>query len=59
MCGFHTNPWALSDQDPDTKVDYFKVTHKIKEEVTQPSILVGGTLKDYQVRRRTAQTLSC
>lgn len=52
---FHTKYWGLSGQDPDTKIDYFKVTHKIKEEVTQPSILVGGTLKDYQVRRKKAQ----
>ncbi|KAI8093601.1 SNF2 family N-terminal domain-containing protein [Halteromyces radiatus] len=43
------------DEDEDengavTKVDYFKVTHRIKEEVSQPSILVGGTLKDYQIK---------
>ncbi|CAO3640243.1 unnamed protein product [Cunninghamella blakesleeana] len=36
--------------DPDTKLDYFKVTHKIKEEVSQPKILLGGTLKDYQIK---------
>ncbi|ORZ23429.1 SNF2 family N-terminal domain-domain-containing protein [Absidia repens] len=39
-----------SEVDPDTKIDYFKVTHKIKEEVSQPSILVGGTLKEYQIK---------
>ncbi|KAF7731676.1 hypothetical protein EC973_008847 [Apophysomyces ossiformis] len=43
------------DDDPDTaesdgKVDYFQVTHRIREEVSQPSILVGGTLKEYQVK---------
>lgn len=33
------------------KVDYYEVAHKIKEEVkAQASILVGGTLKDYQVK---------
>ncbi|TID18140.1 hypothetical protein CANINC_003881, partial [Pichia inconspicua] len=33
------------------KVDYYDVAHKIKEPVTaQPSILVGGTLKEYQVK---------
>ncbi|KAI9007483.1 SNF2 family N-terminal domain-containing protein [Phycomyces nitens] len=32
------------------KVDYFQVTHRIKEEVCQPSILVGGKLKDYQIK---------
>ncbi|ORX58680.1 hypothetical protein DM01DRAFT_1361823 [Hesseltinella vesiculosa] len=36
--------------DPDTKLDYFKVTHRVKEEVQQPSILVGGKLKDYQIK---------
>ena len=31
--------------------DYYHVAHKIKEKVTQqPSILVGGTLKEYQIR---------
>ena len=33
------------------KVDYYAVAHKIKEEVNiQPSILVGGTLKEYQIK---------
>ncbi|EAU30536.1 SNF2-family ATP dependent chromatin remodeling factor snf21 [Aspergillus terreus NIH2624] len=33
------------------KVDYYAVAHRIKEEITeQPSILVGGTLKEYQIR---------
>ena len=33
------------------KVDYYEVAHRIKEEVTQQaSILVGGTLKDYQLK---------
>lgn len=33
------------------KVDYYEVAHRIKEEVTaQASILVGGTLKEYQVK---------
>ncbi|KAI7865257.1 SNF2 family N-terminal domain-containing protein [Spinellus fusiger] len=36
--------------DPETKVDYFQVTHKVKEEVCQPTMLVGGTLKEYQVK---------
>lgn len=39
-----------TDDDPASKIDYFKVTHRIKEEVSQPSILIGGTLKEYQVR---------
>ncbi|KKK13419.1 chromatin structure-remodeling complex subunit snf2 [Aspergillus ochraceoroseus] len=33
------------------KIDYYAVAHRIKEEVTeQPAILVGGTLKEYQMR---------
>ncbi|KAJ9061306.1 ATP-dependent DNA helicase Snf21 [Entomophthora muscae] len=31
--------------------DYYSIAHRIKEEITvQPSILVGGTLKDYQLK---------
>lgn len=37
--------------EEDKKVDYYAVAHRIKEEITvQPSILVGGTLKEYQIR---------
>lgn len=33
------------------KIDYYAVAHRIKEEITkQPSILVGGTLKEYQIK---------
>lgn len=33
------------------KIDYYAVAHRIKEDVTvQPSILVGGTLKEYQLK---------
>ncbi|CAG8762398.1 4192_t:CDS:2, partial [Racocetra persica] len=32
------------------KVDYYAVAHRIKEEVEQPSIMIGGSLKDYQVK---------
>lgn len=46
-----------SDSDSDSedmereKIDYYEVAHKIKEEVKQqPSILVGGTLKEYQLK---------
>ena len=39
------------DEDGESKVDYYAVAHRIREEVTaQPHILVGGTLKDYQVK---------
>jgi ATP-dependent helicase STH1/SNF2 len=39
------------DDDGDNKVDYYAVAHRIREEVTeQPHLLVGGKLKDYQVK---------
>ncbi|KAI5119788.1 hypothetical protein M0805_006586 [Coniferiporia weirii] len=39
------------DPDEKTKIDYYAVAHKISEKVTkQPSILVGGSLKDYQLK---------
>ena len=40
----------LEDGEKD-KVDYYAVAHRIREKVTkQPSMLIGGTLKDYQVK---------
>lgn len=34
-----------------TKVDYYAVAHRISERVTkQPSLLIGGTLKEYQLK---------
>ncbi|KAF7310438.1 hypothetical protein HMN09_00585900 [Mycena chlorophos] len=34
-----------------SKVDYYAVAHRIQEPITrQPSILVGGTLKEYQLK---------
>ncbi|KAK2630199.1 hypothetical protein QTJ16_001019 [Diplocarpon rosae] len=40
------------EEEQDTrKIDYYAVAHRIKEEVhKQPSILVGGTLKEYQLK---------
>lgn len=39
------------DDEEGRKVDYYAVAHRIQEEVTsQPSILVGGTLKEYQLK---------
>src|SRR5699024_5727737 len=33
------------------KIDYYAVAHRIREEVNdQPKILIGGTLKEYQMR---------
>ncbi|KAI8374376.1 SNF2 family N-terminal domain-containing protein [Radiomyces spectabilis] len=40
----------IEETDARSKTDYFQVTHRIKEQVSQPSILVGGKLKDYQVK---------
>ena len=40
------------EEEEDTrKIDYYAVAHRIKEEVNvQPNILVGGTLKEYQLK---------
>ncbi|KAF4548129.1 Chromatin structure-remodeling complex subunit snf21-like protein [Elsinoe fawcettii] len=39
------------DEDGGKKVDYYEVAHRIKEEVkTQSTNLVGGTLKEYQIK---------
>lgn len=39
------------DEEGGRKVDYYAVAHRIKEDVAiQPSILVGGTLKEYQIK---------
>ena len=45
----------ISDTDDEVeggpKVDYYQVAHRIKEEIKiQPNLLVGGTLKEYQVK---------
>lgn len=39
------------DESGRGRVDYYEVAHRIKEQVTaQASIMVGGTLKEYQVK---------
>ncbi|KAK9235186.1 SNF2 family N-terminal domain-containing protein [Lipomyces kononenkoae] len=39
------------DEEGEEKVDYYSVAHRVQEIVTrQPSILVGGTLKEYQIK---------
>ncbi|OLY82644.1 Chromatin structure-remodeling complex subunit snf21 [Smittium mucronatum] len=41
----------MVDPDDDDKLDYYSISHKIQESVTvQPKMLIGGTLKDYQLR---------
>lgn len=43
--------YATDEEGGGRKIDYYAVAHRIKEEVTvQPSILVGGTLKEYQLK---------
>lgn len=49
------SPEEESDSEEDVeggpKVDYYQVAHRIKEEIkVQPSMLIGGTLKEYQVK---------
>jgi len=40
-----------SEDESKRKVDYYEVAHKIKEEVkSQSSNLIGGTLKEYQIK---------
>ncbi|KAL0581366.1 ATP-dependent DNA helicase Snf21 [Marasmius crinis-equi] len=39
------------DEDRERKIDYYAVAHRIQEKIfKQPSILVGGTLKEYQLK---------
>ena len=39
------------DPDDKGKVDYYAVAHRLTEKITrQPTILVGGTLKEYQLK---------
>ncbi|RYC65810.1 hypothetical protein CHU98_g369 [Xylaria longipes] len=39
------------EEEADRKIDYYAVAHRVREEVTgQANILVGGTLKEYQVK---------
>lgn len=41
----------LGEPTDNSKLDYYAVAHRIKEKVTkQPGILVGGTLKEYQIK---------
>lgn len=41
----------INEETDKEKIDYYQVAHKVKEEIkVQPSILVGGTLKEYQLK---------
>ena len=42
---------AEPDEEKREKVDYYQVAHRVREEVTkQPGLLVGGQLKEYQLK---------
>jgi ATP-dependent helicase STH1/SNF2 len=42
---------VLEDEEDGGKTDYYRIAHRIHEDVSeQPAILVGGKLKDYQVK---------
>ncbi|GJN92633.1 hypothetical protein Rhopal_005668-T1 [Rhodotorula paludigena] len=42
---------VFADEAASEKVDYYNVAHRVKETITkQPSILVGGELKPYQIK---------
>lgn len=42
---------AANDGAAEENVDYYSIAHKIQEKVDkQPSLLVGGTLKEYQIK---------
>ena len=52
---FHDEEAEIEESDEEGdgkgKVDYYAVAHRIREEVTeQPNILIGGSLKEYQMR---------
>ncbi|CAL9730386.1 nuclear protein Sth1p/NPS1 [Monosporozyma unispora] len=41
---------VVTDEERE-KIDYYEVAHRVKEKIDkQPSILVGGTLKEYQLK---------
>ncbi|ORX61883.1 hypothetical protein DM01DRAFT_260889 [Hesseltinella vesiculosa] len=37
-------------EDDKAQADYFKTAHRVQETVQQPTIMVGGKLKDYQIK---------
>lgn len=48
---FGAAPVFQEESTESNKVDYYGVAHRIKETVTkQPTILTGGTLKEYQIK---------
>ncbi|KAJ2914877.1 hypothetical protein MD484_g5545, partial [Candolleomyces efflorescens] len=57
---------SKDDEDTDRKIDYYAIAHRVSERIIkQPTILVGGTLKEYQLKGlqwmglgKTIQTIS-
>ena len=42
---------SKDDEDTDRKIDYYAIAHRVSERIIkQPTILVGGTLKEYQLK---------
>ncbi|RUS34814.1 hypothetical protein BC938DRAFT_478366 [Jimgerdemannia flammicorona] len=41
---------GLSFEVEGKKIDYFQIAHRVKESVEQPNMLLGGTLKEYQIK---------
>lgn len=49
--GRDTTAYQTDSEQTGDKVDYYEVAHRVKESITQqPSILIGGTLKEYQLK---------
>ncbi|KAL1738723.1 hypothetical protein HDZ31DRAFT_50546, partial [Schizophyllum fasciatum] len=47
--GAQVDPYESTEDK--SKVDYYSIAHRIPERITkQPSLLVGGTLKEYQLK---------
>ncbi|KAG0169607.1 hypothetical protein DFQ30_003485 [Apophysomyces sp. BC1015] len=46
----HVNTKTFMQDKFGNKIDYFRMAHRVQESVSQPSMLIGGTLKDYQVK---------
>ncbi|KAI7907142.1 SNF2 family N-terminal domain-containing protein [Cokeromyces recurvatus] len=42
--------YDIDTEDNASTEDYFQISHKVYEEVYQPSTLVGGRLNDYQIK---------
>jgi ATP-dependent helicase STH1/SNF2 len=42
---------SKDDEETDRKIDYYAIAHRVSERISkQPNMLVGGTLKEYQLK---------